>query len=152
VAAAAAATCALAACGRVSVGEARCALGALTDGANLRGNVSGAEWLTAALPSVCAAGGLKRAPCVAWQLAPASRRARRAVAAAERIVRAAGPAASLALALAARRAYAASSPAGGAAAAAAAAAPWLVLACGVVSDLLSAASAFCACAAAFARC
>jgi hypothetical protein len=125
----------------VSGGEAARALGALTQAANVRGNVSAAEWLAAAAPSVCAAGGLKRAPCVRWQLSPASRRGKRAVAAAERVVRAAGPAASLALAIVVSRAYAASSPAGGAAAAAAAAAPWLVLACGVVSDLLCAASA-----------
>ncbi len=138
VLAAAFATLALAACGTLRAREARALLAATLTPANACGNVAPATWLACALPSVCAAGGLKHAPFVAWQL-PARAAASAAGVAAQSFVRAAGPAASLALAVAASRMYASADvqPAYAAAAAAATAAPWLVLACGVVSDLLS---------------
>jgi hypothetical protein len=113
-----------------SVGDALC-------GANLRGNVPLRAWAAALRPSwaLGARGGLPHAPYVIWGPPKGQPRA-----AATAFVRAAGPAASFALALAARAALGAGWLPEGPPGVAAAAAPWLVLAAGCVSDLLPSSS------------
>ena len=106
-------------------------------GDNLRGNVPLRAWAAVLCPSWshCArGGGLCHAPYVLW--APPAKASRVAREAAAAFVCAAGPAASLALALAARAAHGAGLLPQGPAGFAAAAAPWLVFAAGVGSDLL----------------
>jgi len=109
--------------------------------ANLRGNVPLSVWAACVLPSssgigaFMGLGGLRQGPFVYWvppkgEPAPA----------AQALVRAAGPAGSLALALAVTKAVMAGGYLSQPVSIAAVAAPWLVLAAGCASDLAPASS------------